>query len=180
MKPEPSVSSDLYLADDPISNSLRSQGFEIFNYRLSEGSSVVGGLYKTEDAELAYRYLPEEHSLLLLYFRRIANRKGLLNPFREISRITDLCANLGLKEISGYVSGMFAAEGGLSQERMVRFYERKFKATLFSRKRFYMAHERSKRIASGLVQGPMTSHGDYFMFLDLDEYRSRIAKRGGE
>lgn len=162
-----------YQSTDPVTHRLKEAGTEVFNYYLDGQSFVMGGVYRTEDAELAYQYLPDEHSLLLIYFASIAERRGLLNPFREISRMTDLCARLGLKEISGYVSAMYVRDGGLSQERMIKFYQRKFKAVLYSRMPFTQPHERSKRLASGVKQGPMTKKGDYFMFLDLDQYRER-------
>lgn len=138
----------LYESDDIITNHLRDQNIQVHEYNLKNGINL-GGVYESDSSELAYRYEVEENTVIIIFYKRTRERKGLNNSYCDVNKFLTMCARLNVRYAKTMVSGFYVEDKGLSRERMIHFYKRFFKAY---------------HVPAGQYE--------YWMEMDLDLYRA--------
>ena len=119
---------------DPIRAALLEQGLTVNNHYLSgsagNGDMYLGPHFRIRSCELIYR-LTDANDLLLVLYRRLEQSSSLRNPFADLIWFLQLAtqAQYGLARVLGYISTFsHRHENGLSEARLVRFYQRFFRA----------------------------------------------------
>ncbi len=77
-----STSSDIkpYPVDDPVTQFLQAQGFEVSAYYMGNTSLLLGARFEYQGLEIVYRV--EDDTLIMVIYRRLNNTKnGLKNIF---------------------------------------------------------------------------------------------------
>ena len=119
--------------DDPIRAALIEQGLAVDDHYLSEsedGGIYLGPHFRIRNCELIYR-LTDADDLLLVLYRRLQQTHSLRNPFADLIWFLQLATEprFGLARVLGYISTLsYRHENGLTEERLVRFYQRFFQA----------------------------------------------------
>ncbi|MCP3880304.1 MAG: hypothetical protein GY701_18220 [Sulfitobacter sp.] len=119
---------------DPIREALIDRGLDVQDHHLSRrldgGGMYLGPQFRIRSCELVYR-LTDADELLLVLYRRLESSGSLRNPFADLIWFLQLATQprFGLARVLGYVSNFsYRHENGLSEERLVRFYQRFFRA----------------------------------------------------
>ena len=119
---------------DPIRAALIGQGLTVHDHYLSDqpdsAGLYLGPQFQIRSCELIYR-LTDAGDLLLVFYRRVEHTPSLRNPFADLIWFLQLASQprFGLKRVLGYISTFgHRHENGLSEERLVRFYQRFFQA----------------------------------------------------
>ena len=120
--------------DDPIRAALVARGLSVQDHHLFDrtgpGGIYLGPHFRIRSCELIYR-LTNADDLLLVLYRRLERTPSLRNPFAELIWFLQLATEprFRLVRVLGHVSTFsHQHENGLSEERLVRFYQRFFRA----------------------------------------------------
>lgn len=119
--------------NDPIRAALMDQGMIVRDHYLSDqlgGGLYLGPHFPIRRCELIYR-LTDANDLLLVLYRRLERTISLRNPFADLIWFLQLATQprFGLVRVLGHVSTLsHQHDQGLSEERLVRFYQRFFHA----------------------------------------------------
>jgi type III secretion system regulator LcrR len=119
--------------DDPIRAALIEHGLRIEDHYLENqhgGGMYLGPHFRIRSCEMIYS-LEEPGDLLIVLYRGLQQPVSIKNPFADLIWFLQLATQpqYGVQRVLGYISTFsYRHENGLSEERLVRFYQRFFRA----------------------------------------------------
>lgn len=119
--------------DDPIRAALIDRNITVRDHYLADlpgGGMYLGPHFPICHCELIYR-LTDAQDLLLVLYRRLERTSSLRNPFADLIWFLQLATQprFGLTRVLGHISTLsYRHDQGLSEERLVRFYQGFFHA----------------------------------------------------
>lgn len=113
-----------YESDDVLTNHLRRMGIAVEPHCLPGTRIILGGIFHYGSAKIAYRFEQETSTVILSYYQREGERKGLKNSFAEVLWFFDLLAKpeLNIALVKGLVMPSRKETDGLEASRLEQFY----------------------------------------------------------